>query len=377
MEEWRRCKRILCIRPDNMGDLVMSGPAFRALKESFGSHITLLTSSAGSPVVPFLPAVDDVIVSDLPWVKLQHCEADVCRLAERLKAQHFDAAIIFTVYSQSALPAALLAYLANIPLRLAYCRENPYELLTHWAVEKEPFSMIRHQVERDLELVRTIGAHTGDHHLMLTGFSGFEAGMKKKLFSRLGSQQPYLVVHAGVSEQKREYPVANWRALLTAIAVSTNLPMVCSGSGKDAGLISAIANGIPLVHRVDGELCIGEWICLIANARALVSVNTAAIHIAAAVQCPTMVLYALTNPQHTPWMVPSFIFPFALVGNERSRNQIVGYVQELYATVSPVLPAAAAIVSGLQLLLETPCTVRENQSIIHPPTERTEASCVS
>ena len=59
-------------------------------------------------------------------------------MIERLRAARFDAAVIFTVYSQNPLPAALLCYLADIPLRLAHCRENPYQLLTDWVAEPEP-----------------------------------------------------------------------------------------------------------------------------------------------------------------------------------------------------------------------------------------------
>ena len=55
-----------------------------------------------------------------------------------LSARRFDAAVIFTVYSQSPLPAALLLLQAGVPLRLAHCRENPYGLLTQWGREREP-----------------------------------------------------------------------------------------------------------------------------------------------------------------------------------------------------------------------------------------------
>ena len=54
-------QNVLCIRADNMGDVIMSSPAIRALKESFGSRITLLTSPAGAIVTPFLSCIDEVL----------------------------------------------------------------------------------------------------------------------------------------------------------------------------------------------------------------------------------------------------------------------------------------------------------------------------
>ena len=56
------------------------------------------------------------------------------RLLSNLRRRDFDAAVIFTVCTQSALPAALMCRLAGIPLRLAHSRENPYELLTDWVL---------------------------------------------------------------------------------------------------------------------------------------------------------------------------------------------------------------------------------------------------
>src|SRR5215213_11198584 len=160
MNAWANCKNILCIRADNMGDVIMSSPAIRAVKQGLGCRITLLTSSMGAGIAPYLPEVDEVITYDLPWVKTSNAfdPADFLGIIEKLKHYNFDAAIIFTVFSQNPLPAAMLAYLAGIPLRLAYCRENPYELLTHWVPDKEPYSFIKHQVERDLALVNSIGA---------------------------------------------------------------------------------------------------------------------------------------------------------------------------------------------------------------------------
>ena len=69
MDNWKTCRKILCIRPDNIGDLIMSAPAVRALKESFGCAITLLTSSMAAGIAPFLPEIDEVIRFNVPWVK--------------------------------------------------------------------------------------------------------------------------------------------------------------------------------------------------------------------------------------------------------------------------------------------------------------------
>jgi ADP-heptose:LPS heptosyltransferase len=109
---WQGCKNILCIRPDNMGDLIMSGPAIRALKESFGAKITMLTSSMAKGIVKHMPEIDDAIIFDMPWVKTDDNPdlESFDNIVDLIKQRQFDAAVIFTVYSQNPLPTAMLAY---------------------------------------------------------------------------------------------------------------------------------------------------------------------------------------------------------------------------------------------------------------------------
>jgi hypothetical protein len=153
---WREARNILCIRLDYLGDVLMMTPAIRALKNSqAGRHITLMTSSSGAAVAPFIPYIDAVIEYAAPWMKSSDPhgpETDLSTL-NMLRSRCFDAAVIFTTYSQSPLPAALLCYLAGIPLRLAHCHENPYQLLTDWIRDPEPQERVRHEVRRQLDLV--------------------------------------------------------------------------------------------------------------------------------------------------------------------------------------------------------------------------------
>ena len=213
MADWTECKNILCVRADNMGDLLMSSPAIRALKESFNCRITLLTSAKGNAIVPFIAEIDETIVADLPWVKTDKAlnETDFTALIELLNKYRFDGAVIFTVYSQNPLPAAMLAFMAGIPRRLAYCRENPYYLLSDWVVEKEPFSFIHHQVKRDLMLVKTIDATTKDELIHVDIPPSASVTIKRELEEAgVDLNKDWLILHPGVSETKRAYPENKW-----------------------------------------------------------------------------------------------------------------------------------------------------------------------
>jgi ADP-heptose:LPS heptosyltransferase len=163
---WDGARRVLAVRLDALGDVLMTTPALRALRAAApGRHLTLLTSPAGAAAAALVPELDDVLVYDAPWMKATAPRADSAAdhaMLERVRAGRFDAAVVFTVYSQNPLPAALLCYLADVPRRLAHCHENPYQLLTDWVPDPEPACGIRHEVERQLALVAAVGTPVVD-----------------------------------------------------------------------------------------------------------------------------------------------------------------------------------------------------------------------
>jgi ADP-heptose:LPS heptosyltransferase len=68
MSRWLDAQNILAIRLDNIGDVIMLGPALRAIKEtSTDARLTLLASSSGATAIPLLPWIDDVIVYHAQW----------------------------------------------------------------------------------------------------------------------------------------------------------------------------------------------------------------------------------------------------------------------------------------------------------------------
>jgi ADP-heptose:LPS heptosyltransferase len=355
MEDWKHCKNILCIRADNMGDLLMSSPAIRALKETFNCRITLLTSHMGKLIAPFIDAIDETIVADLPWIKTVQPlnEAGVAVLVEKIKSYRFDAAVIFTVYSQNPLPAAMLAYMAGIPRRLAYCRENPYHLLTDWMVEKEPYAFVQHQVKRDLNLVKFISAEPATEYIKIR----YSKSATTNAFSKLSGvgvnpDNGWLIIHPGVSESKREYPENEWIKTGRVLKDDLSLQLVITGSESERILCEKITSGIgDRAFCLAGLLSIEEFIALIDAAPLVISVNTGTVHIAAATQTPVIVLYALTNPQHTPWQVRSTVLNFPVKEDMRSKNEVVNYVCQKLTSQPAELPHPRVIVREAKKLL--------------------------
>ena len=332
--DWSGCKKILCIRADNMGDLLMSSPAIRALKETFGAIITVLTSSMATGIAKSIPEIDTVITYDLPWVKTSDSilSEKFFDVVNHIKEQNFDAAVIFSVYSQNPLPAAMLAFLAGIPLRLSYCRENPYELLTDWIPDKEPLSIIKHQVQRDYNLVEAIGAKIRNDKLQLSYSEKKWISAAEKLGNKgININEPWLILHAGVSEQKRQYPANLWIETAKNIRKKTGYQVLLTGGSSEKSLTDYLQQNIGAQSfSVAGEFDLEEFIALIKKAPLIVSVNTGTIHIAAAVNTPVIVLYALSNPQHFPWKAAGKVLPFDVPHELESKNEIIRYVNQKY-----------------------------------------------
>ncbi|MFC0398758.1 glycosyltransferase family 9 protein [Paraburkholderia rhizosphaerae] len=306
-------KRILCVRTDNLGDVLMTTPALRALRDAVpGRHLTLLTSAAGCALAPFLPDIDDAIRYDAPWCRHRPAQAFAADLAMRtlLHERKFDAAVIFTVYSQNPLPAATLCYLAGIERRLARCRENPYALLSDWLPEREPEQGTQHEVPRQLSLVGAVGAHAADTRMRLRVTDLERAALDAELVARgIDASTPVIVVHPGASAASRRYPAERFGLACAALVHETGMQVLVTGGADEASLAHALraaagASSQRLIHDLTDALDFGPFAALIERARVLVSNNSGPVHIASALGTPVVDLYALTNPQHGPWQTP-------------------------------------------------------------------------
>lgn len=350
---WASAERILAVRLDQLGDVLMTEPALAALRGGGRRHVTLLTSRTGSALGPLLPSVDDVIGYDAPWMKVSARRdpgADLV-LVERLRAGRFDAAVIFTVNTQSALPAALLTYLAGIPLRAARVRERPYQLLTDWVEEDEPDLPVRHEVERQLSLVRRLGfaprregmaVRVAAHHRSQALSSLRRAGIR--------ADEPWLLLHPGASAPSRRYPAESFAAAARRLVREDGWQLALVGDAGDRELVERVHASIgPAGASVVTDLDLGGLAAATAMASVFIGNNSGPMHLAAAVGTPTVVTYALTNVQHTPWRVPCRV----LTNEVPCRNCLrsvcpVGH----HACLRGIRPAA--IVDAVRELAATP-----------------------
>jgi ADP-heptose:LPS heptosyltransferase len=307
--EWREARRVLAVRLDNLGDVLVTTPAIHAIRESLPrATITLLASEVGAQAGRLNPDIDDVMIYSAPWMdpwdRLPLDPGREERAIAAVKKGAFDAAVIFTSFRQSPLPAAYLCYLAGIPLRLAASIDGPGSLLTtrHRHPERP-----MHEVERGLDLVGAVGITTDDDRLVLR----VPETARDEAAALLEGSRPLVVVHPGCSMPARTYPWGMYAEVTDGLVRDLDARVVVTGAEHERDLVSTVIQATNPRTRdrvVDaaGALSFPALCALIQGANAVVTNNTGPMHVAAAVGTPVVALFALTNPpeQWGPWRVP-------------------------------------------------------------------------
>lgn len=302
---WQAIQKLLVIRLDNIGDVIMTSPVLRSLRENLpNAHMTLMASPAGSLTAPLLPWVDEVLPWRVLWQDLGRLAFDPDRewnLIDTLKQRQFDAAIILTSFSQSPHPAAFVCALAGIPVRVGESKEQDVGTLTH-AVSPLPDSV--HQVDRNLHVVESLGLSVRDRRLALY-VSESERQQVKPQF--LKDSSPYILLNPWTSCASRNYDPTRFAEAARELHQITGWPIVVTGVEKDRDraplLLTTIGNGA--IDAV-GATSLSELVALVAEAQLVLTNNTSTMHIADAMGTPNVVLFAGTElesqwrPRHSP-----------------------------------------------------------------------------
>jgi ADP-heptose:LPS heptosyltransferase len=299
--------RVLLIRLDNLGDTLLTTPAFRAVRQALPkAHLALLAGQAGCEVGQLNPDIDETILYHAPsedvYFRLPQDPGREFAAVEALKERNFDAAIIFTSYKQSALPAAYLCYLSGIPLRAAGSFEGPGSLLTHRHRYKETVPP-SHESLRGLELTGFLGFPAVEPEMVLVPREEDEESAARLLERH--DVERFILVHPGSSASSRAYPPERYTTVVEELRAGSELQVLVTGGPGEKDLTRQVAGsaGVP----VGGETNFGEFVALVGQAAVIVTNNTGTTHVASALKRPVVTVFAGTNPpeQWGPWRTPS------------------------------------------------------------------------
>jgi ADP-heptose:LPS heptosyltransferase len=288
--------RVLVARLDSVGDVLLAGPAVRAVAAR--ADVVLLAGPRGAAAGRLLPGVSEVLTWHAPWIDPQPepvARASVERLVDQVRRARVGAAVILTSFHQSALPLALLLRLAGVGHITAVSEDYPGSLLD-----------VRHRVDDDLpEAERALTAAAAAGFPLPPDDAG-RLAVRRPLprISRLAGPRPYVVLHPGTSVPARAWPPQRWEEAARALAEAGHRLVVTGAPGESGltGRVAAAGRATDLGGRTD----LAHLAAVLCGAAVVVVGNTGPAHLAAAVGTPVVSLFAPTVPavRWRPYRVP-------------------------------------------------------------------------
>ena len=287
------------MRQDSLGDVLLAGPAVRAVAAG-STHVSMLVAPSGAAAARLLPGVDDVLVHPCPWTGYRPEPVDpaaVAAMVEDVRRVRPDVAVVLTSYHQSPLPAALVLRLAGVPRVVGTSTDYPGSLLD-----------VRHPPDGPHEVRRALGLAAAAGFDLPAGDDGrlrvVEVGTGPDVPGRAGC----VVVHPFASVPARSLTDAHAAAVVEAL-LRTGRTVVLVGAGDDRPraerVVASVSGGDRLVDLV-GRTGLDGLAAVLADAACAVAVNSAPGHLAAAVGTPVVSLFSpvVDARAWAPWGVP-------------------------------------------------------------------------
>lgn len=309
--------RILLVRPDHLGDLLLATPVLHALKQHApNAHITMMVGPWSSEIVERHPAVDRLLICPFPGFQRapQNPLAPYTLLvnaARQLRRDNYDLAI--NLRPDFWWGAALL-YLARIPRRVGYALEPGKPFLTHalpfHSPEPAPISNLL-LVSAGLQslgcpsLEQPYSAERYPLHFTPTQHEYHWAA--ERLHSMgIKAETPFVVIHPGSGAVVKLWRTEAWAFCADTLTKSLTTPglprIILTGSKPERPMLEEIARSMTSPALLVTDATIGQLAALLGRALIVLGVDSGPLHLAVAQGTPTVQIFGPTDPRiFGPW----------------------------------------------------------------------------
>lgn len=285
-------RRILVIRTDRIGDVLLSTPVLSALREVYpAAFLAILVRPYTLDVVEGHPALDLALIDD---ADRQHRGIrGLLRLAGQIRAHRFEVVIVL----HPTLRLALLCLLAGIPIRVG-TGYRAYSMLFNRRVYEHRRDARRHEVEYNMGLLSALGvtAPPSNPHITVTDTA------RRSIAARcdgwgIRPHEALVVLHPGSGGSARSWPPSYFAALGDRLGDTPGIRVILTGGPDEGELVRSVARQMHTepITLVD-ETTIKELAALLEISRLCVTNSTGPLHMAAAVGTPTVALYCPIIP---------------------------------------------------------------------------------
>ena len=307
--------RVLVTKLRHHGDVLLTTPVFASLARAIpGVEIDALVYRGTEPMLTGHPAIAFVHTIDRNW-KRQGVATQVreeWRLLRRLRARRFDLLVHLTEHSRGLRLAQLLKPRWSVTCERTSRAPMWRRQFTHFYAQ--PRHALRHTVEANLDALRRIGIYpdAADRRLVMVPDTEAQSRIAALLAQHRLAARNFIHVHPGSRWLFKCWPAARTAALLDRI-VEDGFAIVLTGADdeRERTLVAAIlAASKPGTRErtvdLTAQLTLGELACVAGSARAFVGVDSAPMHIAAAMGTPVVALFGPSGEmQWGPWGVPA------------------------------------------------------------------------
>lgn len=289
-------EKILVRGTNWIGDVVMTLPALEAIRATWPeSRLFVLAKPWVAELYRLSPAVDEVIVFAEPG---RHAGiTGRLRLARELMGYGFSCAILL----QNAIEAAIIAFLARIPLRAGYNSDGRGMLLTHSVRRTREIRQV-HQVDYYLAMVRALGCRQAPRGIRLAPGPDYSAAAGR-ILAGLGIDRTRPLV--GMAPGAAYGPAKRWlperfAAVADRLKAEQAAEVVLLGSRGDQGATAEVLrHSRTHLHDLAGRTDLKEALALIAACDLFISNDSGLMHAAGALGVPLVAIFGSTNPAAT------------------------------------------------------------------------------
>ncbi len=291
----RRYKRILLARTDRMGDLLLTTPVFKSVREHYpASFIGVLVSASNRAIVDGNPYIDEVIALDKE--KADQGFLATLRLARRLRGYRFDAAVIF----HPTVRVHFLCFLAGISERIGYDRKAPYFLTRALPHRKQEGA--KHESAYNFDLLEPLGilAPSSEMHMPLSAAAERSVD---EIFRRKGIRHDsrLVAIHPSASCPSKRWPLSRFAAISDALTRRDRASVVLIGGQgyeQDARDLMRLTRE-PVVD-LTGLLDLSQLAIFLSRCHLLISNDSGPVHMASAVGTSVISIFGRRQPGLSP-----------------------------------------------------------------------------
>lgn len=311
--------KILIVRTDRIGDVVLSLPLARSIKRAFpASEITFLLRDYTKRLALGNPYIDKVLTlheKDSKPLLRQNIRS--------LSKEKFDTSLV--VYPTFLV--ALILFLSGIKNRIGSGYRWYSFLFTHKIFEHRKDAK-KHELEYNFNLLKSLGITETPSEGKVDFNLSQDPASEAKIFSlflqnSIDLSRPIVIIHPGSGGSSVDLPFEKFRELLKEIS-KLNIEIFLTGNSDEFEYCNSVAAGFKAIN-VAGQLTLGALISLISRCSVFISNSTGPLHIAAALGKFSVAFYprilACSQKRWGPYTDKKAVFEPEIDCNNCSREQ--------------------------------------------------------